>query len=258
MQLCPGRQQTTINTEKYVKNKQQRCCGSIVTGKFRYKRRNILVCSLKVEIIVRSKCCGALFGDLCDQICTSWPPEPTSNKCSSQKTSSWGSFPDNDPSCGKWQWFIIKHYIYKYIPCGDYFKITFLPTLQKYFSVFLLCQFFERSLETFTLLWARVYLDISWMKRSRFHCIWFRICFEILVIMQTFIVCFLNYKTWTGKKQSSFWLLIWGKNRESISKDPCWTIIDVGLYGMKWVCMYISLFLYVHIHAPCMCINNIV
>lgn len=125
------------------------------------KEKFIIVCSLKVEI-VRSKHCIALPGDLHEQICTSWPPKTTSNKCSSQKMRSWGSFPNNGRFCGKLQWFIVKHYIYKYIHCGDNFKTVFLPTLQKCFSVFSPCQLFKSSLETFTGRFEYTWISAGW------------------------------------------------------------------------------------------------
>lgn len=66
--VVPGRYQT-INTAEYMKNKQQRFHGVIAMGKFRFKRRIIIVCSLKHRNM--GKCCIVLPGDLPEQICTS-------------------------------------------------------------------------------------------------------------------------------------------------------------------------------------------
>lgn len=132
MQLFPGRYQT-INIAKYMKNQQQQFHGVIVMGKFRFKRRIIIVCSFKHGNV--GKCCIVLPGDLPEQICTSWPCKPTSNECFSLR--SWSSFTDNDLSC----YYKALHTLCSTSPVEIIFfpyliKANFLTILQEFFSVF--------------------------------------------------------------------------------------------------------------------------
>lgn len=157
---------------------------------------------------------------------------------------------DNGVSCVKWQWLIIKYYIYKYIPCGDYFKTNFLPTLQKYFSMFSPCQVFERSLEPLTLL---VHLDISRVRVSRLRCHWFRICFDIVFF---FMICILQ----DLGCQEAVLLLTFNVRRRigKIFQKICSYVTMLNCNGGGVFNVYLYAFILTYIYASCMCVGNIV